>query len=152
LGEGTRRFLPKIDEFDRCITGVILPSGNLKVDDGPHSAGVESYKELWYAMVGQAGEGAGFDGNGSFLRLAAAPGDTMLQTGKTNYSGQSYFSTVARPPLETRPAMTSSLPPLRRDVRCFTQPVPDVNGPGAVGPADGSRPNAAAPKVTDLGG
>jgi hypothetical protein len=103
-------------------------------------------------MVGQAGEGAGFDGNGSFLRLAAAPGATMLQTGKTNYSGQSYFSTIAHPPLRTRPAYTSKLPPLRRDVRCFSQPVPDVNGAGSTGPADGTQPDAPAPAVTDTGG
>jgi virulence factor Mce-like protein len=152
LAAETGRFLPQIDNFNRCITGVVLPSGNVKIQDGSHSAGVENYKELWYAMVGQAGEGAGFDGNGSFLRLAAAPGDTMLQTGKTNYSGQSYFSTVSHAPQSTRPAYTSKLPPLRRDVRCFTQPVPDVNGAGSTGPADGSQPNAPAPAVTDSGG
>ena len=152
LASATGKFLPQIDDFDRCITGVILPSGNVKIQDGAHSAGVENYKELWYAMVGQAGEGAGFDGNGSFLRLAAAPGDTMLQTGKTNYAGQSYFSTVARPPLATRPAYTAKLPPLRRDVRCFTQPVPDANGTGSLGPADGTRPDAPAPAVTDSSG
>jgi virulence factor Mce-like protein len=152
LAAGTKRFLPSIDDFNRCITGVILPSGNVKVQDGTHSAGVENYKELWYAMVGQAGEGAGFDGNGSFLRLAASPGDLMVQTGKTNYSGQSYFATASRPPQRTQPAYTNKLPPLRRDVRCFTQPVPDVNGTGSIGPADGSAPNAAPPNVTDLGG
>jgi hypothetical protein len=27
-----------------------------------------------------------------------------------------------------------------------------VNGTGSIGPADGSLPNAAPPKVTDLGG
>jgi hypothetical protein len=152
LSAGTRAFLPSIDDFNRCITGVILPSGNVKIDDGANSAGVENYKELWYSMVGQAGEGAGFDGNGSFLRLAAAPGDQLLQTGKTNYSGQSYFSSVGIPPLRTRPAYTNKLPPLKRDVRCFTQPVPDVNGAGATGPADGSQPGAPSPAVTDTGG
>ncbi|MFL5841994.1 MAG: MlaD family protein [Thermoleophilaceae bacterium] len=152
LAAETKRFLPEIDDFNRCITGVVLPSGNVKIEDGSHSAGVENYKELWYAMVGQAGEGAGFDGNGSFLRLAAAPGDTMLQTGKTNYGGQSYFSTIAHTPLRTRPAYASKLPPLRRDVRCFTQPVPDVNGAGSTGPADGSQPGAPAPAVTDTRG
>ncbi|MEA2424216.1 MAG: phospholipid/cholesterol/gamma-HCH transport system substrate-binding protein [Thermoleophilaceae bacterium] len=151
LAAGTKRFLPSIDDFNRCITGVILPSGNVKIQDGTHSAGVENYKELWYAMVGQAGEGAGFDGNGSFLRLAAAPGDAMLQTGKTNYSGQSYFSTIARAPSGTRPAFTAKLPPLRRDVRCFKQPVPDVNGTGSLGPADGAQPNAPAPSIKTSG-
>jgi virulence factor Mce-like protein len=149
LAAGTKRFLPSIDDFDRCITGVILPSGNIKVDDGDLSSGVESYKELWYAFVGQNGSGSGFDGNGTFLRLTAAPGPVRVETGQTNYGKQSYFMTSAFPPLRTRPAFTAKLPPLRRDVKCFTQPVPDVNGAGATGPADGSRPNAAAPPISE---
>ena len=32
---------------------------------------VENYKEFWYAMVGLAGEGANFDGNGSMIRAGA---------------------------------------------------------------------------------
>ena len=145
LAHQTRRFLPSIDDFNRCLTGVILPSGNLEIDDGPLSVPVENYKELWYSFVAQAGEGAGFDGNGSFLRLLAAPGAIPIETGKTNWGKQSYFATSALPPLRARPAFTGKLPPLRRDVKCFTQPVPDVNGPGSTGPADGSRPGAAAP-------
>src|SRR5204863_3947864 len=110
---------------------------------------VENYKELWYSFVAQAGEGAGFDGNGSFLRLIASPGSIPVESGKTNYLNQSYFTTTALPPLRTRPAFTAKLPPLRRDVKCFTQPVPNPNGPGATGPADGSRPGAAAPPIPE---
>jgi phospholipid/cholesterol/gamma-HCH transport system substrate-binding protein len=151
LAEQTKRFLPSIDDFDRCITDVILPSGNVKVDDGNLSVAVESYKELWYSFVAQAGEGAGFDGNGSFLRLIASPGAIPIQTGKTNYGKQSYFTTTALPPQRTRPVFTAKLPPLRRDVKCYTQPVPDVNGAGSTGPADGSRPGAAAPAISEAG-
>jgi hypothetical protein len=100
-------------------------------------------------MVAQAGEGAGFDGNGSFLRLVASPGSVPIESGKTNYGNQSYFTTTALPPLRTRPQFTAKLPPLRRDVKCFTQPVPDVNGVGSTGPADGSRPGAAAPPLSE---
>jgi ABC-type transporter Mla subunit MlaD len=149
LAQQTKQFLPSIDDFNRCITGVILPSGNVKVDDGPLSVPVENYKELWYSFVAQAGEGAGFDGNGSFLRLIASPGAIPIQTGKTNYGNTSYFTTTALPPLRTRPAFTAKLPPLRRDVRCFTQPVPDVNGVGSTGPADGSRAGAPAPPLPE---
>ncbi|MEA2496543.1 MAG: phospholipid/cholesterol/gamma-HCH transport system substrate-binding protein [Thermoleophilaceae bacterium] len=151
LAVETKRFLPSIDDFNRCITGVILPSGNVKLDDGAHSVAVENYKELWYAMVGQAGEGAGFDGNGSFLRLAASPGDLPIETGKTNWGKQSYFTTTAFAPQATRPAFTSKLPPLRRDVKCYTQPAPNPNGAGSTGPADGSRPGAAAPPIAEAG-
>jgi hypothetical protein len=147
LAAETKRFLPSIDDFDRCITDVVLPSGNLEVDDEPFSAGVESYKELWYSFVAQAGEGAGFDGNGSFLRLMATPGAVPVQTGKTNYNKQSFFATTGLPPLRTRPAFNAKLPPLRRDVKCHTQPVPDVNGAGSTGTADGSSPDSAAPAL-----
>jgi ABC-type transporter Mla subunit MlaD len=149
LARGTKSFLPSIDDFNRCITGVILPSGNIKIDDGPLSVPVENYKELWYSFVGAAGEGAGFDGNGSFIRLAAAPGAIRIQSGKSNYNKQSYFTTTATPPLRTRPVFTGTLPPLRRDVKCYTQPVPDVNGAGSTGAADGSNPDGAAPPLPD---
>jgi ABC-type transporter Mla subunit MlaD len=149
LAAQTQGFLPSIDDFDRCVTGVILPSGMVRVDDGALSVPVENYKELWYSFVAQAGEGAGFDGNGSFLRLLAAPGSLPIQTGKTNYGKQSYFTTTALPPLRTRPMFTGKLPPLRRDVKCYTQPVPDPNATGATGVADGSRPGAAAPPIPE---
>jgi hypothetical protein len=44
---------------------------------------------------------------------------------------------------------TAKLPPLRRDVKCFTQPVPDVNGAGSTGPADGSDAGASAPPISE---
>lgn len=147
LGASTRRFLPAIDEFNRCITGVFLPTGNVKVEDGAASAGVENYKEFWYAMVGQAGEGQLFDGNGPLLRLDAAGGADQIETGQTNIGDGALFANMTLPPLATRPAYTNELPPLRRDVPCYTQPVPDVNGPGSLGPADGSKPNAPPPPV-----
>ena len=152
LAAGTKTFLPAIDDFDRCITGVLLPSGNIKIDDGSLSVPVENYKELWYAMVGQAGEGGGFDGNGSFLRLIASPGANNIETGKTNYGNVSYFSSVGYPPLRTRPAFPAQLPPLNRNVKCYTQPVPDVNGVGSTGPADGSDPGGPAPPKPTSGG
>jgi phospholipid/cholesterol/gamma-HCH transport system substrate-binding protein len=149
LASETKSFIPSIDDFDRCITDVLLPSGNIKVQDGPLSVPVENYKELWYSFTSQAGEGGGFDGNGTFLRLVATPGPVSVETGKTNYGQASYFATTTRQPLRTRPAFTAKLPPLRRDVKCYTQPVPDVNGVGSTGPADGSRPGAAAPPLPE---
>jgi phospholipid/cholesterol/gamma-HCH transport system substrate-binding protein len=147
LGHATRAFLPRIDAFNRCVTGVILPTGNLKVDDGALSAGVENYKEFWYAMVAQGAEGASFDGNGTFLRLAAAGGPTTIETGKTNWTGEPMFGNVTLPPLGTRPAYPNRVPPLSRVVPCANSPIPDVNGAASHGPADGSRPGAAPPAV-----
>ncbi|MFL5844494.1 MAG: MlaD family protein [Solirubrobacteraceae bacterium] len=150
LGHETREFLPRIDAFNRCVTKVLIPTGNTKVDDGPHSAGVENYKEFWYAMVGQNGEAQHFDGNGTMLRLLAAGGTNSIETGKAKYDGPkgeglSFFANPALAPQATKPAFPNKLPELRRDIPCASQPVPDVNGPASTGPADGSRPGAAAP-------
>ncbi len=141
------RFLPRIDEFNRCITRVFLPTGNIVVNDGPLSSGVPNYREFWYAMTGQAAEGQGADGNGNFLRIGGGGGPFTVETGKTNYVGQidTGFAQMSAQPLRTRPAYPNSVPPLQRLVPCFKQPIPNVNGPASTGPADGSRPNAPAP-------
>jgi phospholipid/cholesterol/gamma-HCH transport system substrate-binding protein len=141
------RFLPKIDQFDRCITGVFLPTGNIVVKDGPLSSGVPNYREFWYAMAGQAAEGQGADGNGDFLRIGASGGPYTIQSGKSVYLGaiDEGFAQLPAKPLRTRPAYPNRVPPLQRSVPCYTQPIPNVNGPASLGPADGSRPNAPAP-------
>jgi len=145
LTTANRDWLPRIDAFNRCMTDVFIPTGDIVVDDGPLSAGVENYKEFWHAMVGSASETQGFDGNGPLLRLQAAGGAHRIRTGVTNLSREPLVANAALPPLRTRPAYPNRVPPLRRDVPCHTQPVPDVNGPASTGPADGSRPNAPAP-------
>jgi virulence factor Mce-like protein len=149
LAHATLRFLPKITAFNRCITGVFLPTGNVVVNDGALSAGVPNYQEFWYAMAGQAAEGQGADGNGNYLRINASGGPYTVESGKTNYFGQTDvgFAQMAAKPLHTRPAYPNSVPPLKRTVPCYTQPIPNVNGAASVGPADGSRPNAAAPPL-----
>jgi phospholipid/cholesterol/gamma-HCH transport system substrate-binding protein len=150
LGASTKTFLPKITDFNKCITQVIIPTGNIKVDDGEFSANTENYKEFWYAMVGQNGEGQSFDGNGALLRLSAAGGGFPITSGRTNYAGtpkhaEQYYANATLPPLRTRPAYGNQLPPLNRSTPCYLQPVPDVNGPDSTGPADGSEPGAPAP-------
>jgi hypothetical protein len=149
LGHETKLWLPKITEFNKCITKVIIPTGKIKVDDDEFSANVENYKEFWYAMVGQNGEGQSFDGNGALLRLSAAGGGTLIRSGKSNYVPESYLANATLPPLRTRPAFAGKLPPINRDAPCYLQPVPDVNGPDSLGPADGSKPNAAAPPAPE---
>jgi ABC-type transporter Mla subunit MlaD len=147
LAHDELRFLPKIDQFDRCITRVFLPTGNVVVNDGPLSSGVPNYREFWYAMAAQAAEGQGSDGNGNFLRINSSGGPYTIESGKTNWLGQANtgFAQMPAQPLRTRPAYPNSVPPLQRAVPCYTQGIPDVNGPASTGPADGSNPNGPAP-------
>lgn len=147
LAHDELHFLPKIDQFDRCITRVFLPTGNIVVRDGSLSSGVPNYREFWYAMAAQAAEGQGADGNGNYLRINASGGPVTIESGKTNWLGQADtgFAQMPAKPLRTKPAYPNSVPPLQRVVPCYTQPVPDVNGPASTGPADGSNPNGPAP-------
>jgi virulence factor Mce-like protein len=152
LGHATREWLPHIDAFNQCITNVILPTGNLHVDDGALSANTENYKEFWHAMVGQAGEGQTFDGNGPYLRLQASGGADLIHTGKTNYTNEALLGKPTLPPLSTRPAYGNKLPPLDRSVPCAKSPVPNVNNAASAGPADGSRRDAARPDPNAVDG
>jgi ABC-type transporter Mla subunit MlaD len=149
LTHNERSFLPAIDRFNLCMTRVFIPTGNIVVKDGPLSSGVPNYREFFYAMVGQAAEGQGSDGNGDFLRINASGGPFSVESGQTNYNGNidTGFAQMAAPPLRTRPAYPNRVPPLQRRVPCYTQPVPNVNGPASTGPADGSRPNAPRPAL-----
>jgi ABC-type transporter Mla subunit MlaD len=139
------------DLLSRCATEVIIPTGNIEVEDGEHSANTENYKEFWHSMVGQAAEGQGFDGNGPFLRLGAPGGAGQIETGKTNYQLESLHGSVSSQPLRTSPAFPAKLPPLQRTKPCHENPLPDVNGPSSVGPADGTRADAAAPAPPPMG-
>lgn len=143
------QFLPTIDSFDRCITNVFIPTGNVVVGDGSLSSGVPNYQEFWYAMTGQAAEAQDADGNGNLLRIGATGGPYTVESGQTNYMGDNDtgFAQLPAPPLRTRPAYPNRVPPLNRKVPCFTQGVPNVNGPASTGPADGSRPNAQRPPL-----
>jgi phospholipid/cholesterol/gamma-HCH transport system substrate-binding protein len=141
----SRKLVPKADAFNRCVSEVLIPTGNIKVDDGQFSANTENYKEFWHAAVGQAGEGQGFDGNGPFLRLSSPGGEHPIETGKTNYQLDSLHGTMTEKPLRTSPAFPAKLPPLQRKRPCYKNPVPDVNGPSSIGPPEGSAPGATQP-------
>jgi phospholipid/cholesterol/gamma-HCH transport system substrate-binding protein len=136
LTRATEAFLPRLDDLDRCVSRVILPTGDVKVKDGPFSTGVENYKEFWYAMVGLAGEGQTFDGNGGFVRFATGGGANTIATGPSNQTGDKLYGNAIAPPLGTRPRYTGHKPPVRTDVPCYRARVPDVNGPASSGPPD----------------
>lgn len=150
LGHATREWLPSIDLVNRCATDVLIPTGNLKVDDGKLSTGQENYKEFFSSLTGMASEGAGFDGNGGFLRLQASGGASTIRTGKSNYTGLPYIGKPTLEPLMTRPAYGNKLPPFDRSVPCKDNPVPTINDAASKGPADGQRANAAAPNPADV--
>jgi ABC-type transporter Mla subunit MlaD len=140
----TKALLPQADLIAQCATKVVLPTGDVKIDDGPLTTGVENYKEFWYAMVGLAGESQNFDGNGNYVRFAVGGGDQTISTGKIGGSlGDTFFGSAANKPIGTRPAFPGHRPPYNSSERCKDQPIPDLNA-AKVGPADGGGSTAAA--------
>ncbi|HEY8637827.1 MAG TPA: MlaD family protein [Solirubrobacteraceae bacterium] len=144
----TVALLPQTDLFAKCLTKVILPTGDIKLNDGFLSTGVENYKEFWYTMVGLAGEGQNFDANGMMVRFQPGGGTQTISTGPGSLSGEALFGHTTETPLGNRPVYTNRRPPYRPDVPCYTQPVPDLNAAPS-GPAD---TNAPAPGTTGEGG
>jgi ABC-type transporter Mla subunit MlaD len=131
------------EAFNECMTKVIYPAGNTKLQDGTSTTGVEDYKEFWYSLVGLDSIGQGFDGNGPAVKaLVGNSGQTLksqpLSILGTDLKGEQLLTHSPLAPLGTRPAYPAEEPPYEPLVPCDTQALPNFNGPLAQGPADGS--------------
>ncbi|WP_354701200.1 hypothetical protein DSM112329_01507 [Paraconexibacter sp. AEG42_29] len=136
--------LPQLDLVAQCATKVILPTGDIRINDGSLSVPAENYKEFWYAMVGLAGEAANFDGNGPYVRFAVGGGDQTISTGKVGGAlGDAFFGKASTKPIGTRPAFPGARPPYNPDAPCKDQSIPDLDS-AKVGPADGGGSTQAA--------
>jgi ABC-type transporter Mla subunit MlaD len=136
-------FYRQTELFNKCLTKVLIPGGNVKLNDGASSSGVESYKEFWYALAGLNGIGQNFDGNGAFAHFMLGSGGPTIRSGpasivNTNIKGLRLLANASLPPLGTRPAFPAQEPAYKPLVPCYTQSLPDFNGPQSSGPADGS--------------
>jgi phospholipid/cholesterol/gamma-HCH transport system substrate-binding protein len=137
-------FFKQFDAFSKCLSKIIFPDGNTKLQDGSSTSGVESYKEFWYAMAGAAGIGQSFDGNGLTNRFMVETGSQTLRSapatvvGASSGKGLRLLAHTSQPPLGTRPAFPASEPPYKPLVQCDTQTPQELNGPLSQGPADGS--------------
>jgi phospholipid/cholesterol/gamma-HCH transport system substrate-binding protein len=135
------RLLPAADRFAKCVSRVLLPTGDVKIKDGNFSSGAENYKEFWYSVVGLAGEGQNFDGNGQYVRFQVGGGPNTIKTGPYGGpAGSQLFGALPVKPQGTRPAFPGKLPPKRTDVPCYTSKLPNLNG-ARTGPPEG--PNGA---------
>ncbi|HTU77683.1 MAG TPA: MlaD family protein [Solirubrobacteraceae bacterium] len=128
--------------FNKCMTNVIYPAGNTKLQDGSSTSGVEDYREFWYSLVGLASIGQNFTGNGpSVNALVGNSGNVLrsLPTSKvgSDVKGAELLGRSPLPPLGTRPAFPAEEPPYEPLVPCYKQALPNFNGPLSQGPADG---------------
>jgi phospholipid/cholesterol/gamma-HCH transport system substrate-binding protein len=122
----TKALLSSADELARCFSHNVIPAGNQVINDPPNSTGLKVYQELFQSAVGIGGSSQNFDGNGRYTRASAGGGSIQVQTPSLPGNGPLYGNAVLQP-LGTRPAWPGKAPPLRGDVACFTQSVPNLN-------------------------
>ena len=122
--------LPETTLTSRCAREVILPAGDLVIED-EFTTGAENYKEFFWGLVGLAGEGQNFDGNGMYVRFQPGGGSQTVSLGQASTGSGQVFGNNVAVPLGNRPFYPGKRPPYRPDVKCHTQPLPNVNGPAA---------------------
>ncbi|HEV7563001.1 MAG TPA: MlaD family protein [Solirubrobacterales bacterium] len=127
--------LPQLNQLSLCTTKVFVPTGNQVINDR-FSTGSPSYREFFYLLSDLAGAAQNFDGNGPYIRAQGGGGPVLV--GESNPKGNlstdkiQYAHTIANP-LGDQPQL-GARPPFKPDVRCYTNPVPNLNGPlGQVG-------------------
>jgi len=129
--------------FNKCLTNVLYPAGNTKIQDGASTSGVENYKEFWYSLVGLGSIGQHFDGNGAMAKFMVGNSGQTLRSAPvsvlgTHVKGLQLLGRSPLPPQGTRPAYPAEEPPYQPLVPCYTQALPNFNGPLSQGPADGT--------------
>jgi phospholipid/cholesterol/gamma-HCH transport system substrate-binding protein len=133
---GKASTIPQINRLSLCTSKVIVPTGNQTIEDR-FSTGGPNYREFLYALADFAGSAQNFDGNGNYLHAQPGGGDKLVKIenpkGQFTVDKQDWGYT-ANLPLGVQPQL-GGRPPKKPEVRCSTNPVPDVNGPlGQVGP------------------
>jgi phospholipid/cholesterol/gamma-HCH transport system substrate-binding protein len=137
-------FYKQTEAFNKCLTKVIFPAGNTRLQDGVATSGVEDYKEFWYSLTGLTGIGQTFDGNGTMTKFLVGSGGPTLRSAPATVEGKSIsglklLAHASLPPQGTRPAFPKVEPAYKPLVPCATQALPEFNGPLSQGPADGTE-------------
>jgi virulence factor Mce-like protein len=129
--------LPQLNQLSLCTTKVLVPTANQTIDDR-FSTGGPNYREFLYNLVNFAGFSQNYDGNGPYVRTQVGGGPILVgeprpQGNPDTLSDQVNYANVTVAPVGNQPQLKKK-PPLKPDVRCYTNPVPDLNGPtGQVG-------------------
>ena len=137
-------FQQQTELFNKCLSNVLIPAGNTKLQDGSATSGVEDYKEFWYSLTGLSGIGQSFDGNGTMSRFLLGSGGPTITSAPAGVLGSSsqglkLIAHASLAPQGTRPAFPKTEPAYKPLVPCYKQALPEFNGPLSQGPADGSK-------------
>jgi phospholipid/cholesterol/gamma-HCH transport system substrate-binding protein len=152
LTDSTLQLLPQANLIAKCVNKVILPTGDVVINEPGLTTGEANYKEFWYTMVALAGEGQNFDGNGHYVRFQPGGGSQSVATGSSTLAGDPLFGNASAKPLGTRPKYPQKRPPVVTSVPCYKSTPPNLNGPAAnAGAAAASvRTNPSQPQAAVL--
>jgi phospholipid/cholesterol/gamma-HCH transport system substrate-binding protein len=133
---GKANTIPQINRLSLCGTQVIVPTNEQTIED-QFSTGGPAYREFLYGLVNLAGWGQNFDGNGFYARVQPGGGDQLVglenKLGNLTTDKADWAHTIESPH-GVQPQL-GGRPPKKPNVRCHTNPVPDLNGAlGQVGP------------------
>ncbi len=123
--------LPQMNRLSLCTSKVLVPTANQTINDR-FSTGGPNYREFFYLLANLGGSVQNFDGNGPYLRAQVGGGPVVLgapnpEGNPAMLSDETVYSTAVNEPLGTQPKL-GGLPPFKPDVRCDSNPVPDLNG------------------------
>jgi phospholipid/cholesterol/gamma-HCH transport system substrate-binding protein len=127
--------LPQLNQLSLCTTQVLVPTGEETIND-KFSTGGPNYREFFYTLTDFAGAAQNFDGNGPYVRATGGGGPVLV--GEPNARAalpieRNQFAHVVNQPIGTQPQIGSQ-PEFKPEVRCDSNPVPNLNGPlGQVG-------------------
>ena len=142
--------LPQTDLASKCARDVLLPTGDVVIQD-EFTTGVENYKEFFYTLVGLAGEGQNFDGNGMYVRFQTGGGAETLSLGSASSNTGELFGNAVAVPLGNRPFYPGTKSPYRPKEQCYRQTRPNLNGPAAAkSPPTGQAALAAKKALPEL--
>jgi phospholipid/cholesterol/gamma-HCH transport system substrate-binding protein len=141
LNDATVPLLQQVRAASSCQNEVILPWTKERIQDPNFPAKHDVAGEAPQPLVGLSGEGRSASPNGYWFRV-------MLTTGNFVYDmGHGLLASTALPLLGTNPAKAQGRPPLRPDVPCETQPVPNLKTTPGPAPKQVQSAATANPKA-----
>jgi hypothetical protein len=135
----TLQLLPQLRYYGLCVADNIAPTGDQVITDGGLGNGQKASRQALYSAVNLAGSASTFDANGPFIRFQIGGGAQSVQMPDPLVGGilTPLYGRTPVPTSGTSP-LDLGTPPVVTSERCFTQDVPDLNSPAAVGPGPAS--------------
>jgi phospholipid/cholesterol/gamma-HCH transport system substrate-binding protein len=128
---GKSTALPQINRLSLCTSKVLVPTSEETIND-QFSTGGPNYRDFFYLLADFAGASQNFDGNGPYVRAQGGGGPYLLEEFNPSFSKENpalrhQFTRSIEPPEGVQPQLGGA-PESKPEVRCVTNPVPDLNG------------------------